>query len=78
MRATVIEPTWLGEIMDDVVKEQIKRKELPTGFKCTCGTAQLYHAYVYAHWQEPLLFTCPYCRSQWEVLRGRAKLVRKS
>ena len=68
----------MGLTVDEKVREQIRKKELPTGFKCVCGQAQVYHPYVYAHWQVPLMFTCKECRREWEVLRGRARLVRKS
>lgn len=66
--------------MDEKITEQISKKELPTGFKCKCGTEHRYGVYVYAHWGTPLLFKCPGegCGREWEVLRGRARLVRKS
>jgi hypothetical protein len=62
----------------EAINDAIKRKALPTGFRCTCGIIQHYHPYVYAHWQTPLVFKCKDCNSEYEVLRGKARLVRKS
>jgi hypothetical protein len=46
--------------------------ELPSGFTCECGQTHEYSGYVYAHWDTPLVHTCPECERQHTILRGRA------
>lgn len=50
----------------------------PKGFTCKgCGTEHVFPLYVYAHWNESLLFTCPKCSLQYNVRAGVAAAVRK-
>lgn len=50
----------------------MKNRSLPAGFVCDCGERHLYPTYVFAHWHDKLDFTCPKCKTQYEVFRGRA------
>ena len=48
------------------------KKSLPKGFKCLkCGAEHQFHAYVYAHWNDFLVFTCPECKHEHRVFRGK-------
>lgn len=40
------------------------------GVRCECGTYTKFTAYVYAHWDIPMTFTCPKCRQRYIVLNG--------
>lgn len=45
--------------------------KLPRGFKCQgCGRKERFPAYVYAHWDIGLLWTCPDCETTHRVQRG--------
>jgi len=48
--------------------------DMPKGFTCECGKQHDYPAYVYAHWDVPLVHTCDKCGRQHDVLRGKATL----
>ena len=39
------------------------------GFTCECGVRENYPAYVFAHWDNDLIFTCG-CKRKYSVLRG--------
>jgi len=47
---------------------------LPEGFTCECGTKHEFSSYVYAHWDVPLVHTCPECGRKHDVFRGKATL----
>jgi hypothetical protein len=38
-----------------------KDSKVTSGFICECGEKIKFPAYVYAHWRDELLFTCPAC-----------------
>lgn len=42
------------------------------GFKCKCGRYEKFSAYVYAHTQDSLVFTCPKCKKRYEILDAQA------
>ncbi len=49
--------------------------EMPQGFECsTCHDYHKFPGYVYAHWDEELIFSCPnpYCGERHVVIRGTA------
>lgn len=46
-----------------------------TEFKCECGETHVYPAYVYAHWNEEMLFTCPKCKVQYSIIQGIASKI---
>ena len=50
---------------------------MKTGFKCECGKAHEYTAYVYAHKNEKLHHRCEACGRIHIILHGEAKLSRK-
>ena len=45
---------------------------LPKGFTCDCGREERYPAYVYAHWNTALTYTCD-CGQKWSLFRGIAR-----
>ena len=50
-----------------------RKKALPEGMTCeACGRFDKYPAYVYAHWDIPLTFTCPTegCGKKYVVWQG--------
>lgn len=49
----------------------------PAGFKCKCGKYHKFTAYVMAHWNVRLDFTCEKCGRKLYVLRGHAVLLTK-
>lgn len=46
---------------------------LADGFTCKCGEKHKYPAYVYAHWETRLVFTCPKCQRKYTVRQGKAR-----
>lgn len=46
--------------------------QLPKGVHCACGLFSRYPAYVYAHWDIVLVFTCPHCKREYEIIGGTA------
>lgn len=48
-------------------------KDLPKGFTCFCGVFYKYPAYVYAHWKDELVFTCPDCHNKYLIIEGIAE-----
>ncbi len=42
------------------------------GFKCKCGEQHNFTPYVYAHWTEMLVFTCPKCDRKSHIRNGIA------
>lgn len=45
--------------------------EPKSGLTCeTCGEYEKFPAYVYAHWHEPLTYTCKVCGSRYEIEAG--------
>lgn len=53
-----------------------KATKEPTGFTCDCGEVVRYSAYVYAHWSEPLIYTCD-CKRRYEIRRGKATKLKE-
>lgn len=49
--------------MDDLIR----------GFECECGEYHAYPAYVFAHYDFDLAFTCPKCGAEYSVLSGIAR-----
>lgn len=49
---------------------------LPKGFTCVCGEYHKFPVYVFAHWQERLIYTCKKCGACYGVLGGRARIKR--
>jgi len=45
-------------------------KEQNKGVQCRCGKFTPFSLYVYAHWDIPLLFTCPDCEVKYNILAG--------
>jgi Zn finger protein HypA/HybF involved in hydrogenase expression len=41
-------------------------------FECKCKRRYVFPAYVHAHWNEVLIFTCPTCGTKYKTRRGRA------
>jgi|GEM_PF-2581419 len=54
----------------------MNRNKLPRGFVCRCGTRHNFHPWVYAHWEERLVFTCPVkdCGVKWDILSGIVRM----
>ena len=52
-----------------------KKKTLAKGFTCKCGKYHAFSVYVYAHWQETLIYTCPKCGERYEVCEGIASIT---
>jgi hypothetical protein len=50
-----------------------KLKDSDKQLQCHCGHVEVYPAYVFAHWNETLDFTCPNCKAKWSILRGKAE-----
>jgi hypothetical protein len=51
-----------------------KKKPLPKGFTCRCGVFNEYPVYLFAHWDEELVFTCD-CKRAYVILQGEAQEV---
>jgi hypothetical protein len=43
-----------------------------------CGVLNEFSAWVYAHWDERLVFSCPQCGKKFSVCRGVVSEVRHS
>ena len=56
--------------------EKAASGENPKGFTCECGMEHEYSLYVFAHWYEALVHTCPNCNRKHEILCGVAALVK--
>lgn len=50
---------------------------LPHSFKCECGIEHEFNAYVYAHWRERLVSTCPNCHAVHHIRMGVATLHKR-
>ncbi len=48
-----------------------KKEERSNGFTCKCGEYHKYPAYVHAHWNLRLNFTCPECDRKFKVFQGK-------
>ena len=48
--------------MDKVIK----------GFTCECKKYHEFHIWVFAHWDEILIFTCPECEQRYNIHKGIA------
>lgn len=46
------------------------------GFKCKCGTDHTYSSYVYAHWNETIVFNCHVCDLKWNIFKGKNTLIK--
>lgn len=46
--------------------------DLHSGFDCKCGDKVIYPPWVYAHWDEALVYTCPKCGARYALRRGVA------
>jgi len=51
----------------------MKTDKLPKGFMCKCGVWHSFPMYVYAHFREPLTYTCERCNRRYEILLGVAE-----
>ncbi len=49
------------------------KEEVVKGFTCSCGKFNRYELYVYAHWRDPLKFTCE-CGRRYSIVCGFADL----
>lgn len=45
-------------MIEVIYKEEADGYKQPIGHKCKCGLEEMWPAYVYAHWNDPLRFTC--------------------
>ena len=52
-------------------------KPLPKGIDCECGEHSAFSVWVYAHWDEDLIFTCDKCKKKYALKRGVATPMRK-
>lgn len=53
-------------------------KELPTGYACSsCGEANAFDPYVYAHWDTLLTHKCKTCETDHFIVRGIAKPLKR-
>lgn len=50
---------------------------LPKSYQCECGTEHEFSSYVYAHWRDRLVSTCPVCRAVYHLRRGIATLHKR-
>ena len=48
----------------------LKDKKLTKGFVCQCGQEHLFPVYVFAHWDDLLVFKCPECSRSYEIVSG--------
>jgi hypothetical protein len=53
-------------------------KRFKGGLVCDCGNREKFPAYVYAHWREPLTYTCEKCGTKYTILMGIATKVEKT
>lgn len=51
----------------------MRPKPPPKGVTCKCGKFEKFPAYVYAHWDIPLNYTCPACGQRYVILNGCAE-----
>lgn len=50
------------------------KKADPKGFTCECGKFHEFGVWVFAHWYEDLVHTCPECGAKHDILKGKATL----
>ena len=50
-------------------------KKLPTGFTCECGENHEFPAYVFAHYDIPLIHMCHDCGRKHYILSGKATII---
>lgn len=50
---------------------------LPKSYTCACGAEHEFSSYVYAHWRERLVSTCPVCHAVHHVRMGVATLHKR-
>lgn len=55
---------------------QKRQKTELDGVSCECGQFTAYTAYVAAHWNERLVFTCPKCTAKYDVIQGQATPIK--
>ncbi len=61
-----------------MMSKEADKEELPRGFDCPgCGAHVEFPVYVYAHWSDPLTYTCPDCNTATEIRRGRITSTNK-
>lgn len=53
------------------------KSTLPKSYKCACGIEHEFSAYVYAHWREHLVSTCPACHAVHHIFMGVATLHKR-
>jgi hypothetical protein len=46
---------------------------LRLGAVCDCGKYTAFSGYVYAHWNDPLVFLCESCGANYDLLAGRTR-----
>ena len=49
----------------------MRKEKLTEGMTCECGKYEKYPAYIYAHWDDPVIYTCE-CGIAYVIFRGRA------
>lgn len=50
---------------------------LPKSYKCLCGVEHEFSSYVYAHWRERIVSTCPNCHAVHHIYMGVATLHKR-
>ena len=43
------------------------------GFKCKCGEYHEFTPYVFAHWRDEIIYTCPKCGTKYSIIAGTAE-----
>lgn len=46
------------------------KKKVPKGITCLCDKFTPFGGWVYAHWSEPIKFTCDNCGRKVDVIEG--------
>ena len=54
----------------DVYYEESSDKKVPAGHICTCGETHRWSPYIYAHYRQLIVFTCPMCGKEIEIKNG--------